>query len=94
MKTFTAYRPDVASHGKHTSDQMNAPDAPQYEGVVFTDGTCALRWMTAKKSTSVWASLSDMLDIHGHAEYGTYIVWGDGRVQNYIGNGQFEDRNQ
>ncbi len=92
MKTFTAYRPFVAQHGKHNDDQMNAPDAAQFQGVVFSDGTCALRWMTAKRSTSVWQSLFDMLDIHGHAEYGTYIVWDDGRVENYIGSGNFEPR--
>jgi hypothetical protein len=52
----------------------------------------AIRWLTAKRSTSVWASLADALDIHGHAEYGTYIVWGDGRVENYLGEGRFEPR--
>lgn len=92
IRTFTAYRPRVAEHGKHNADQMNAPHEAQYEGVVFSDGTCALRWCTAKRSTSVWSCLTDMLDIHGHAEYGTYLVWGNGQVQNYIGSGQFEDR--
>lgn len=94
IRTFIAYRPRVAEHGKHTPDQMNAAHEPQYEGVVFSDGTCALRWRTAKRSTSVWDSLADMLDIHGHAEYGTYIVWDNGDVEDYIGNGQFRARVQ
>jgi hypothetical protein len=89
MKTFTAYRP---LQGKHMPHQLNAPDMPQYQGVVFDDGSVAIRWLTAKKSTSVWDCLADCLDIHGHAEYGTYLVWGDGRVENYIGEGKFETR--
>ena len=92
IRTFVAFRPDLAARGTHTSDQMNPPDAPQFEGVVFSDGHCVLRWCTAKKSTSTWNSLSDMLDIHGHSEYGTYLVWDDGTVQNYVGNGKFEPR--
>ena len=92
MKTFTAYRPLVHTLGHHNEDQRNAPDAPQYQGCVFDDGSVAIRWLTAKKSTSVWQSLADALDIHGHAEYGTYIVWGDGTVENYMGNGQFVPR--
>lgn len=78
IERFTAYRPGLAAIGTHNSDQMNAPDMPQYEGVVWTDGTCVIRWLTAKGSTSVWNSLADMLAIHGHPEYGTKIVWHDG----------------
>jgi hypothetical protein len=37
----------------------NPPDEPQYEGVVSTDGTVALRWRTAYRSTSLWASYND-----------------------------------
>lgn len=91
MKTFTAYRPFVPTD-THDENQRNAPHEAQYEGVVFTDGKTAIRWLTAKRSVSVWDSLSDALDIHGHAEYGTYIVWGDGSVDNYIGNGKFVER--
>lgn len=92
MKTFTAYRPLAHVLGKHNGDQLNAPDAAQYQGCVFDDGSVAIRWMTAKRSTSVWACLADALDIHGHSEYGTYIAWGDGTVENYMGEGKFEPR--
>ncbi len=91
MKTFTAYRPFVPTD-THNEDQRNAPDQPQYEGVVFSDGKAAIRWLTAKRSVSVWDCLLDALDIHGHAEYGTFIVWGTGEIENYIGNGQFVKR--
>ena len=42
---------------------------------MFDDGTVAVRWMTAKRSTSVWASMEDMLAIHGHPEYGSVLRW-------------------
>ncbi|MFI0739327.1 hypothetical protein ACH4PU_14745 [Streptomyces sp. NPDC021100] len=36
------------------------------EGVLFTDGTAALRWRGAHASTVIWASLDDALAVHGH----------------------------
>ena len=74
MKTFTAYRKNVPTD-THDENQRNAPDEAQFEGVVFSDGSAAIRWLTAKRSTSVWASIEDALAIHGHPEYGTEIVW-------------------
>ena len=71
------YRRNMAN-APHNSDQMNAAHEPQFEGVVFSDGSVAVRWCTAKKSTSVWASIEDMLAIHGHPEYGSELVWHDG----------------
>jgi hypothetical protein len=75
MQTFTVYRRNISERDTHNELQKNADDEPQFEGVVFTDGTCAIRWMTACRSTSVWSSLDDMLAIHGHPEYGSEIVW-------------------
>lgn len=92
MKTFTAYRPLINSAVKtHNEFQANDPDKAQYQGIIFDDGTCVIRWLTARGSTSCWNSFNDMLDIHGHAEYGTYLVYEDGSKQKYIGNGIFED---
>lgn len=78
MQRFTVYRRNLSERGTHTTLQANPDDSPQYEGVVWTDGTVTLRWLTACKSHSVWASLSDVLNIHGHPEYGTVIEWHDG----------------
>lgn len=77
MRRFTMFRRD---HSKmvHDENQKNAPDAPQFEGVVFSDGRVAVRWLTAKRSTAAWDSMEDMLAIHGHPEYGSEIVWHDG----------------
>lgn len=80
MKRFTAYRRNLAERGTHSPLQMNPADAPQFEGVVWTDGSVTIRWLTACRSTSVWASLEDMLNIHGHPEYGTVIEWHDGEA--------------
>jgi hypothetical protein len=37
------------------------------EGVVFRDGTVALRWRTATSSTTIFGSLLDVERVHGHA---------------------------
>jgi len=77
VKRFTAYRRAISQRDTHTAYQKNPDDVPQFEGVIWTDGTVTLRWLTACRSTSVWANLEDMLNIHGHPEYGTEIVWHD-----------------
>ena len=73
-RTFTMYRENVPD-ATHNQNQKNPPDQPQFEGVVFSDGTVAIRWLTTKRSTSVWDSMDDMLAIHGHPEYGSKLVW-------------------
>lgn len=74
MRTFVMFRRAVPD-ATHDANQKNAPDQVQFEGVRFTDGSVAIRWCTAKRSTAVWASMDDMLDIHGHPEYGSELVW-------------------
>lgn len=76
MNRFTAYRPWIVDTG-HNEDQMNPPEDAQYEGIVFSDGTCVIRWLTAVGSTSVFDSLDSCMRIHGHPEYGTRIEWHD-----------------
>ena len=73
MKLFSMYRRSIPEH--HNTDQANPPDMPQFEGVIFSDGTVAIRWLTAKKSVSFWANFDDMLAVHGHPEYESEIVW-------------------
>jgi hypothetical protein len=73
-RTFTMYRRGDLS-GTHDANQANAADEPQFEGVVFTDGRCALRWLTPKGSVSVWDSFEDAMAIHGHPEYDSELVW-------------------
>ena len=77
MERFTAYRRQISGRNTHNALQKNADGEPQFEGVIWTDGTVTLRWLTACRSTSVWASIEDCLNIHGHPEYGTEIDWHD-----------------
>lgn len=73
---FTGYRPNPPAD--YIARGTAAPLAePQYEGVIFTDGTLALRWRTAFRSTSLWASFEDFYHVHGHPEYGTRIQFHD-----------------
>ena len=46
------------------------------EGLVFTDGTAVLRWMSATPSTLIFASQEQMEKIHGH-DGKTTIIWKD-----------------
>ena len=78
MQRFTAYRTKISERDTHNHYQKNPDDEPQFEGVIWSDGTVTLRWLTACSSHSVWSSIEDCLNIHGHPEYGTVIIWHDG----------------
>ena len=77
IQRFTAYRRNISQRDTHTALQKNADTDPQFEGVIWNDGTVTLRWLTACRSHSVWDNIADMLNIHGHPEYGTEIEWHD-----------------
>lgn len=76
MRRFIAYRPNPPAE-YYEAGTANPPDIPQYEGVMFTDGTVAVRWRTQFKSTSLWSSFDELMSVHGHPEYGTVIEWLD-----------------
>lgn len=44
------------------------------EGVQFSDGVCVLRWLTARRSTAIYASIDDLVTIHSH-EGLTTVEW-------------------
>ena len=44
------------------------------EGVEFTDGTVVLRWLRRPNGTGLYASLKDMLEVHGHGGL-TCVRW-------------------
>jgi hypothetical protein len=75
MKVFTVYRPNAPE--SHGALRKNAPDQPQFEGVVFDSGKCVIHWLTSAKSVSVFDSYEQMWQIHGHPEYGTIVRWQD-----------------
>jgi hypothetical protein len=46
------------------------------EGVVFWDGTVAMRWRTGTSSTAVYNCIEDVATIHGHGGK-TVVRWED-----------------
>jgi hypothetical protein len=44
------------------------------EGIEFSDGTVALRWLSATPSTVLYQSVNDMLQVHGHGG-STVVRW-------------------
>lgn len=78
MRTFTGSRP--APPAEYTEKGItNSGALPDYEGVIFSDGTVVIRWMTTFRSHSVWADWFSFYQVHGHPEYGTVIEFADGR---------------
>lgn len=47
------------------------------EGVEFTDGTVAMRWLSEHTSTVVYSGIADVQAVHGH-NGATRVVWIDG----------------
>lgn len=76
MKRFEVFRPNPPTDYQEKG-HANPPDDVQFEGVVFTDGTVAVRWLTEFRSHSLWASLAELEQVHGHPEYGTQWRWLD-----------------
>lgn len=74
MRLFTGYRPEVPEHYIE-GGYGNAPNAPQFQGVEFDDGTVVVRWLTRFRSTSVWPDFAEFEAVHGHADYDTRIEW-------------------
>jgi len=78
IQRFLAYRYNMDNRETHSAMQKNDETEPQYEGVIFSDGTVALRWLTPLRSTSIWPDIATALGVHGHPEYDTNIIWFDG----------------
>jgi hypothetical protein len=76
MRRFRVYRSRPPQE-RLAAGALNRPEDVQFEGVVFSDGTVAIRWLTQRRSTSVWSSMDDVIAAHGHPDYGTKIVWID-----------------
>jgi len=76
MRTFTGYRPSPPEEYQEKGI-TNSGAEPDYEGVIFTDGTVVVRWQTQYRSHSVWSCWEDFYQVHGHPEYGTVIEFAD-----------------
>lgn len=85
MRTFIVYR--TAAKGLkpvHEKENYNASDQIQFEGVQFSDGKVAQRWLTTYGSVAVWDSMEHLKKVHiyAHPDYGTRVEWSDGLVEN------------
>jgi hypothetical protein len=47
------------------------------EGIQFSDGKCAVRWLTKTASTEMWDTVEEAIAVHGHGG-ATELVWDDG----------------
>jgi hypothetical protein len=74
---FVGYRPDAAALGKHSVDTLNAPELPQYQGVIFADGTVTVRTLTRVRSWGTWDSFAEFYAT-GSGEELARIVWPTG----------------
>jgi len=74
VRLFRGYRPNPREEYKDKG-LTNSGETPDYEGVMFADGTLAVRWLTQYRSTSIWADWDSFYQVHGHPEYGTEIRW-------------------
>ena len=84
MKIFTVYRTKARTVvNESEKNNYREGDLPQFEGIVFHDGSVAIRWFTETKSMSYWASMEDLKKVHiyAHPDYGTRIEWSDGKIE-------------
>jgi hypothetical protein len=84
MKTATVYR-TAARDLKPDIEKANygAPDEPQFEVCVFSDGRVAQRWLIGAGSCVWWDSWEHLCGVHiyAHPDYGTRVEWSDGTVE-------------
>lgn len=73
-RLFRGYRPQPPAEYAEKGI-TNSGSEPDYEGIIFSDGTVAIRWLTQYRSVSIWQSWDDFYRVHGHPEYGTSIIF-------------------
>lgn len=77
-RTFAGYRPNPPEEYVNKGI-TNGGWVPDYQGVIFSDGTVVIRWLTAFRSHSIWEDWKTFYQVHGHPEYGTKIIFDDGK---------------
>ncbi len=84
MRTAIVYRTKAkALKDRFEQDNYNAPDEPQFEVCIFSDGKVAHRWLVGAGSYVWWDRWEDLVKVHiyAHPDYGTRIEWSDGKVE-------------
>lgn len=78
FRRFRYYRTNPPAEYIESGASVESPDdQPQFEGVQFSDGTVCLHWYTLSGSHAVWPSMAEVMQIHGHPEYGGRFEWLD-----------------
>lgn len=75
-RLFRGYRPHPPAEYAEKGI-TNSGSTPDYEGVVWSDGTVSIRWLTQYRSFSNWSSWDEFYAVHGHPEYGTTLCFKD-----------------
>ena len=86
MKTFIVYRTKAKEVVNEVErGNYNEADQVQFEGVIFWDGTVAIRWHTETRSVSFWDNMEDLKKVHiyAHPDYGTRVEYSDGEVESF-----------
>jgi hypothetical protein len=73
MRLFVGYYPNPNPESA-TAGIINTKDQPQFQGVVFDDGTVAVRWLTLFRSVSTWKDYRAFYRVHV-AQQGTRVEW-------------------
>jgi len=76
FRRFRYYRTEPPSEYIETGAAL-PPELPQFEGIQFSDGTVCLHWYTLSGSHAIWPSMAEVMQIHGHPEYGGRFEWLD-----------------
>ena len=63
---------------RNTDDHGNTGTGIVAEGVIFSSGQCAIRWLHEIASISIFASLEELIAIHGHNGKTVVIMGCDG----------------
>lgn len=61
---------------RHTDASGISGTGTVADGVMFPDGVCVLRWRGEHRSTVIWATIADVIAVHGHSG-ATTVVWRD-----------------
>lgn len=67
-RLFVLYRDEDASGVSGTGNVA--------EGVEFSNGKCALCWITQYRSVAIYDSIRELISIHGH-DGKTKVIWID-----------------
>ena len=78
MKAFRVYR-DTPPKSYEATGLSNLSSDPDFEGVIFSDGSVAVRWRTLYASHVIWPDWRTLYMVHiePHQNYGTRVEFSE-----------------